>query len=94
MLNYKFTKESECSMILFKKEISKAKSFLIKRDSLSEISFKEKRHSIDIGYIIGKTEYSGEYITYEIKNGIELIGYLNCFLSSENDYMEVIFESI
>tara|TARA_R100001369_G_scaffold92638_1_gene138873 strand:+ start:2476 stop:2775 length:300 start_codon:yes stop_codon:yes gene_type:complete len=94
MQDYHFSEKGEFTRDSFFEEIRKAKTFLVENYSQKGNTFKETRHSYNIVYTISEVEYSGEYIIYEIRNRDNHIGNLQCFLSKENNYMEVILQRI
>lgn len=91
-MDYHFVKRGKFKRNEFQSKIIEAKTFLTKYSGENDkIEFNEIRNSTDIGYTIGLTnEYSGNYITYEMKKNHKTVTHLNCFFSLEKDYMEVI----
>ncbi len=88
MKDFHYAERGSFNKTMFIDKITEAKKKLKEED----IAFNEIRHSLDAAYLIGNINYSGEYIIYEIRKADKVIGSLNCFLSSRNEYMEVYFQ--
>ncbi len=73
----------------FETKIIDAQNSLIINNNLNINSFRQIRYSHNIGITISNQTFSCQYITYEITQDENIIGYLNCLMNSENTFINI-----
>ena len=73
----------------FSCEIQKAVEKISKENNLNEENFKQIRHSRNQGYTVNGQNFTGDYVSFEIKKNQKVISHLDCFYSQEDDYIEI-----
>lgn len=89
MIDYQVAKKGKFNNADFSSEIQKAIEKISKENNLKKENFNQIRHSRNQGFTVNGQNFTGDYISFEIKKNQEVISHLDCFYSQENDYIEV-----
>jgi hypothetical protein len=89
MTNFYIIEEGEFTHSYFLNKVTEAKNRVISENYLTDYEFNMIRNSPSITVTTNGRSFEGRYFTYEVTNGENIIGSIDCFMDHHNTYIDI-----